>query len=87
MLELRGVSREVGGVKHLSDVSIRLERGELNILLGQAQSGKTSLLRVMAGLEKPGSGEVWFDGKLVRKDGIFVPKTLHKLNPEYLLGA
>ncbi len=65
MLELRGVSREVGGVKHLSDVSIRLERGELNILLGQAQSGKTSLLRVMAGLEKPGSGEVWFDGQNV----------------------
>ncbi|MGH8020868.1 MAG: aminopeptidase [Opitutaceae bacterium] len=32
-----------------------------------------------------GGGEVWFDGKLIRKDGLFVPKSLHKLNPEHLL--
>ncbi len=32
-----------------------------------------------------GGGEIWFDGKLIRKDGIFIPKSLHKLNPEYLL--
>lgn len=31
-----------------------------------------------------GGGEIYFDGKLVRKDGIFVPKSLHKLNPDYL---
>ncbi|MFA5266124.1 MAG: aminopeptidase [Opitutaceae bacterium] len=33
-----------------------------------------------------GGGEIWFDGKLIRKDGLFVPKSLQKLNPEYLLG-
>ena len=33
-----------------------------------------------------GGGEIWFDGKLIRKDGIFVPKSLHKLNPDYLTG-
>lgn len=33
-----------------------------------------------------GGGEIWFDGKLIRKDGIFVEKSLEKLNPEYLLG-
>jgi aminopeptidase len=32
-----------------------------------------------------GGGEIWFDGKLIRKDGIFIPKSLQKLNPEYLL--
>lgn len=32
-----------------------------------------------------GGGEIRFDGKLIRKDGIFVPKSLQKLNPEYLL--
>lgn len=32
-----------------------------------------------------GGGEIWFDGKLIRKDGIFIPKSLHKLNPDYLL--
>ena len=34
-----------------------------------------------------GGGEIWFDGKLIRKDGMFVPKSLHKLNPEYLLAG
>jgi aminopeptidase len=32
-----------------------------------------------------GGGEIWFDGKLIRKDGLFIPKSLHKLNPDYLL--
>ena len=36
--------------------------------------------------ESCGGGEIWFDGKLIRKDGLFVPKALHKLNPDYLLG-
>ncbi len=34
-----------------------------------------------------GGGEVWFDGRLIRKDGLFIPKSLHKLNPDYLAAA
>jgi len=34
-----------------------------------------------------GGGEVWFDGKLIRKDGLFVPKALQALNPDRLLGG
>lgn len=34
-----------------------------------------------------GGGEIWFDGKLIRKDGIFVPKALQKLNPDRLLDS
>lgn len=63
MLELRDVSRRVGGLNHLSDISLRLERGTLNVLLGPTLAGKTSLMRVMAGLDRPDGGEVWFDGK------------------------
>ncbi|HZP60088.1 MAG TPA: aminopeptidase [Opitutaceae bacterium] len=42
----------------------------------------------MVCIQRPeyGGGEVWFDGKLVRKDGLFVPAPLQKLNPDYLLG-
>jgi aminopeptidase len=42
----------------------------------------------MVCIQRPeyGGGEVWFDDKLVRKDGLFVPKALQKLNPDYLLG-
>jgi aminopeptidase len=43
----------------------------------------------MVSIQRPehGGGEIWFDGKLVRRDGKFVPKALHKLNPEYLLAG
>ena len=42
----------------------------------------------MVCIQRPeyGGGEIWFDGKLIRKDGMFVPKSLEKLNPDYLLG-
>ena len=42
----------------------------------------------MVSIQRPeyGGGEVWFDGKLIRKDGLFVPKALQKLNPDHLLG-
>jgi aminopeptidase len=42
----------------------------------------------MVCIQRPdyGGGEVWFDGKLIRQDGLFVPAALKKLNPDYLLG-
>ncbi len=65
MLELSGVSRRVDGVDHLSNISLRLERGTLNVLLGPTLAGKTSLMRIMAGLDRPSEGEVSFDGQNV----------------------
>jgi glycerol transport system ATP-binding protein len=62
MLELKEVTRRVAGVDHLLDVSMRLEPGVMNVLLGQARAGKTSLMRVMAGLDRPGHGTVAFNG-------------------------
>ena len=42
----------------------------------------------MVHIQRPeyGGGEIYFDGELIRKDGLFVPEDLQKLNPEYLLG-
>jgi len=62
MLELDNVTRTVGGVDHIRDVSLRLEHGSLNVLLGPTLSGKTSLMRLMAGLDAPTSGRIRFDG-------------------------
>jgi glycerol transport system ATP-binding protein len=62
MLELRNVSKVVGGATHIADVSLAFERGTLNVLLGPTLSGKTSLMRLMAGLDVPSSGSVRFDG-------------------------
>jgi glycerol transport system ATP-binding protein len=57
-LELRNVTKRVGSEIHLSDVSLKLERGSLNVLLGPTLSGKTTLLRTMAGLDAPTEGKV-----------------------------
>ena len=62
MLEFRNVSKVVAGATHISDVSLTLQHGSLNVLLGPTLSGKTSLMRLMAGLDVPTSGSVWFDG-------------------------
>lgn len=62
MLELVDVSKRVGAELHIDSVSLALTRGELNVLLGPTLSGKTSLMRLMAGLDKPTKGMVKFDG-------------------------
>jgi glycerol transport system ATP-binding protein len=53
MLEMKNVSKKVGRSQHIGDVSMTLERGSVNILLGPTLSGKTSLMRLMAGLDRP----------------------------------
>ncbi|TIR20231.1 MAG: ABC transporter ATP-binding protein [Mesorhizobium sp.] len=63
MLELRNVTKTIGAQEHIRDVSLTLQHGSLNVLLGPTLSGKTSLMRLMAGLDAPTSGSVWFDGK------------------------
>lgn len=63
MLELREVSKTVSGEIHISDVSLSLESGSLNVLLGPTLAGKTSLMRLMAGLDRPTSGSVWMHGE------------------------
>lgn len=62
-LELRNVSKKVGKSFHISNVSLLFEPGALNILLGPTLSGKTTLMRLMAGLDQPTAGTVHFSGK------------------------
>ncbi|MFM7585047.1 MAG: ATP-binding cassette domain-containing protein, partial [Caldilinea sp.] len=61
-LVLEAVTREVNGESHLYSMSMALEPG-LNVLLGPTQAGKTSLMRVMAGLDRPTTGQVLVDGQ------------------------
>lgn len=62
-VSLANVTRIVGGVPHVRDVSLDLERGTLNVLLGPTLSGKTSLMRLLAGLDAPTKGRVLVDGR------------------------
>jgi glycerol transport system ATP-binding protein len=65
MLELINVSKRVGHENHIHDVSIQFDAGSLNVLLGPTLSGKTTLLRLMAGLDAPSAGDIRFNGNSV----------------------
>jgi glycerol transport system ATP-binding protein len=62
-LELRAVGKRVGAEVHIHQTSLVLEPGSFNILLGSTLAGKTTLMQLMAGIERPSQGTVWFRGK------------------------
>ncbi|OEY67658.1 ABC transporter ATP-binding protein [Marinobacter sp. X15-166B] len=61
-LTLENLSRKVDGVDYIRDVNLTLEAGSFNVLLGRTLAGKTSLMRLMAGLDKPTQGRLYYDG-------------------------
>ena len=62
-LSLDNVSKSVGASACVSHVSMTLASGSLNVLLGATLAGKTTLMRLMAGLDAPTSGRILFNGK------------------------
>jgi sulfate transport system ATP-binding protein len=61
-IQVRGVSKSFGDFAALHDVSIDIPSGSLTALLGPSGGGKSTLLRVIAGLEHPDVGRVEIDG-------------------------
>jgi sulfate transport system ATP-binding protein len=61
-IQVRGVSKSFGEFVALHDVSIEIPSGSLTALLGPSGGGKSTLLRVIAGLERPDTGRVEIDG-------------------------
>ena len=64
-LELKHVVKRVGAETHIFDTSLTLATEGFNVLLGATGAGKTTLIKLMAGLEQPTSGEIWFNGENV----------------------
>ncbi len=62
-LRLDEVGKEVDGAIHIHPTSLTLERGSLNVLLGPTLAGKTSLMRLMAGLDRPTGGKLFWEGR------------------------
>ena len=97
-LELKAITKSVGTDVHIHPTSLVLERGSFNILLGTTLSGKTTLMQLMAGLEKPDEGEITrncrvsfplgFMGGVISKlsameNSRFIAR-LYGLDPDYL---
>lgn len=62
-LIIDNLSKVVDGETHLQDIHLTMQKGSFNILLGPTLSGKTSLLRLLAGLDRPTSGRISMDGQ------------------------
>ncbi|MGE5636082.1 MAG: ABC transporter ATP-binding protein, partial [Nocardioidaceae bacterium] len=72
-VRLSGVSKRYGRVLAVDGVDLELRRGELMAVLGPSGCGKTTLLRLVAGFERPDSGSVTVGGREMAGPGAFVP--------------
>ncbi|MBB6730994.1 sulfate/molybdate ABC transporter ATP-binding protein [Cohnella zeiphila] len=64
-VEVRGLNKKFGDFQAVRDVEFAIGKGQLIGLLGPSGGGKTSILRMLAGLEKPDSGDILFHGRRV----------------------
>ena len=64
-LELKNVEKKIGLETHIYQTNLKLEKNTINVLLGSTLAGKTTLMQIMAGLDKPTNGEIWFNDKNV----------------------
>ncbi len=62
-LSLQGIEQRAGAQKHLYALDLQLVPRAVTVLLGATQAGKTTLMRIMAGLDAPSRGRVLADGK------------------------
>jgi iron(III) transport system ATP-binding protein len=69
---LSGVSKSFGPVRAVQEVDLEIERGELMAVLGPSGCGKTTLLRLMAGFERPDAGSISVGGRELAGPETFV---------------
>jgi sulfate/thiosulfate transport system ATP-binding protein len=62
-IDAMNVTKSFGDFYALRDVSVSIDRGKLTALLGPSGGGKSTLLRIIAGLEEPDTGRVYIDGQ------------------------
>ena len=63
LVQIQKIFKSFGAVKAVDGVTLDIQKGEFFSLLGPSGCGKTTLLRLIAGFEKPNSGELLIDNK------------------------
>jgi len=83
MIELKNINFAYNNKTVLKNLNIRFEANKITCLLGNSGSGKTTILRLIAGLETAQTGEIFIENELVSsKNKILVPP--HKRNLGYI---
>ena len=70
MLEIKNLTKTFGELKAVDDVSVTIKKGEIFSLIGPNGSGKTTIIKVIAGLLQPTGGEVVVYGSNISEDPI-----------------
>ena len=83
MIELKNIIYNYDGRPLLENFNLRIEKQRLTALLGSSGSGKTTILRLIAGLEIPHKGQILIDGKTV-SDGESLVVPPHKRNLNFI---
>ncbi|MEJ5082431.1 ABC transporter ATP-binding protein [Ochrobactrum sp. MYb379] len=71
-LTLTGIARQFGNVRALDNISLDVQPGEIICLVGHSGCGKTSLLRIIAGIDAPDEGQLTMGGRTLVGPSIFV---------------
>ena len=65
LVEMTGISKEFPGVKALSGVHLKVERGEVHVLFGENGAGKSTLISILSGVYRPSAGSISIDSEEV----------------------
>lgn len=79
LLEVKGLQKNFGDLKVLKDVNIKVEEGEVLVLIGPSGSGKSTLLRCLNLLETPTGGDIIFENKSILEKKFDVKKYRQKV--------
>ena len=79
-LDIQCLTMSFGPVRAVDDVSLQVNEGATVVLLGSSGCGKTTLLRLVAGFQRPSAGEIRVNGELVASKTVMVPPERRSLS-------
>ncbi len=84
-VRVRGLSKSYGSSRILSDMDLELRKGESAVLFGPNGAGKTTLVKILAALIKPDAGEVYINGRSLKKEPQEIRRTVGVVSHEHFL--
>ena len=65
MIKVEHITKQFNKLKAVNDVSLEIKKGEIVCLIGPSESGKSTVLRCINGLETPESGNIYIEGNFL----------------------
>lgn len=76
ILEMKNISKHFSGVKALDKIQFDLRKGEIHSLLGENGAGKSTMIKILAGIHTPTEGQIFINGKEVKIEKVSDAKEL-----------